>query len=156
MNKKPSRDGGERKWRAQAAEVLGEDFWEDLASILPQQIPRTDIYRHGDQLIAVMELAGVAEPKSLSVSLTDKWLMVSGEIPYDYPVSEEQLIRSERDCGRFSRRITLPDAVNPDEVNAEYRNGLLILRMALRPEADTRTVAVRPEEPEGESGGEAP
>lgn len=152
MRKGHARGGGERKWRAQAMEVLGEDFWEDLAGILPQQTPRTDIYRHGDQLIAVMELAGVAEPESLGVSLTDKWLMVSGEIPYDYPVGEEQLVRAERTCGRFSRRIALPDAVNPDEVFADYQNGLLVLRMALRPEAGMRTVAVR-REPSPEEGG---
>jgi HSP20 family protein len=156
MNKGHARGGGERKWRAQAMEVLGEDFWEDLAGILPQQTPRTDIYRHEDQLIAVMELAGVAEPESLSVSLTDKWLMVSGEIPYDYPVGEEQLVRAERACGRFSRRIALPDAVNPDEVFADYKNGLLVLRMALRPETGMRTVAVRYEPSQEEGGEEAP
>ncbi|MCL6459885.1 MAG: Hsp20/alpha crystallin family protein [Gorillibacterium sp.] len=136
----------DKRWRAQAVQVLGEDFWDDLAGVLPSPGPRTDLYRYDGQLIAVMELPGVVAPDSLTVSLTDKWLQVSGEIPYAYPVNEEELLRTERSIGRFSRKLPLPDSVNPDEVNASYRNGLLILRMSLKAETSTRTVAVSFEE----------
>ncbi|MBC8079957.1 MAG: Hsp20/alpha crystallin family protein [Gorillibacterium sp.] len=142
-----------KKWRAQAVQVLGEDFWDDLAGVLPYPGPRTDLYCHEGELIAVMELPGLISPDRLTVALTDKWLQVSGEIPYNYPVNEEELLRLERATGHFSRKLPLPESVNPDEVNATYRNGILILRMSLKAETNTRTVAVSFEETPDTYGG---
>lgn len=131
-----------RRWRQQAVQVLGEEFWDDLAGIWPDAGPRMDLYREGEDLVAVFELPGIAEPEAITVALATRWLTVSGDIPYPYPVAEEELIRSERAVGRFSRRIALPEPVDPDEVRASYNRGLLQLRMRLLPETDSRTVAV--------------
>jgi len=131
-----------RRWKQQAVQVLGEEFWDDLAGIWPDASPRMDLYRDGGELVAVFELPGIAEPEAVTVALASRWLTVSGEVPFPYPVLEDELIRSERSVGRFSRRIPLPEPVDPDEVQASYSRGLLILRMRLLPETDSRTVAV--------------
>ncbi|WP_058303361.1 Hsp20/alpha crystallin family protein [Gorillibacterium timonense] len=131
-----------RRWKQQAVQVLGEDFWDDLAGLWPDAGPRMDLYRDGQELVAVFELPGIAGPEAITVALATRWLTVSGETPYPYPVLEDELLRSERAIGRFSRRVALPEPVNPDAVQASYRQGLLTLRMRLLPETDSRTVAV--------------
>lgn len=131
-----------RRWKQQAVQVLGPEFWEDIADLWPDPGPRMDLYRDGGELVAVFELPGIAESEAITVALATRWLTVSGEIPYPYPVLDDELLRSERAIGRFSRRVALPEPVNPDAVQASYRQGLLTLRMTLLPETDSRTVAV--------------
>ncbi len=44
---------------------------------------------------------------------------------------------SERSYGRFFRSIPLPEGVNPDDVNAKFKDGVLEITMP-RPKQDTR------------------
>ncbi|MEO3944002.1 Hsp20/alpha crystallin family protein [Gorillibacterium sp. CAU 1737] len=131
-----------KRWKQQAVQVLGEEFWGDLAGLWPDAGPRMDLYRDGNELVAMVELPGIAGPEAVTAALADRWLTISGDIAYPYPVTEDELLRSERTLGRFSRKIALPLPVNPDVVTASYRQGVLTLRMKLQQETASRTVAV--------------
>jgi HSP20 family protein len=45
--------------------------------------------------------------------------------------------------GTFSRSFTLPDTFDPDKITADYRNGVLTIRVPQRPEAKPRTIQVK-------------
>lgn len=51
--------------------------------------------------------------------------------------------RRERGFGSFSRMIELPQHVNPEDVDAEFKYGVLTLRMAKKEEAKPRRIEVK-------------
>ena len=57
-------------------------------------------------------------------------------------VKDDQYRRIERSYGTFSRSFALPTTVNSSKVSAEYRNGVLTVKLPFREEAKPRTINV--------------
>ena len=57
-------------------------------------------------------------------------------------VKDEQFHHVERRYGTFSRSFSLPQTVDPSRVSAEYKNGVLTVRLPLRDEAKPRSIKV--------------
>ena len=57
-------------------------------------------------------------------------------------VKEEQFHRIERRYGSFSRSFSLPQTVDAGKVAAEYKDGVLTVRLPLREEAKPRQIKV--------------
>lgn len=95
--------------------------------------PPINVFRKGDDFVAVIELSGV-EKGSLEVQAKENIIRVSGEklVQYDEKASVH---RRERASGKFDRSITLPVRVDPDGIGAEYRDGVLTLSIP-RAESD--------------------
>jgi len=55
----------------------------------------------------------------------------------------ERYYRRERPMGTFERTLTLPAPIDPDSVTAEYRNGILRVRMEKAEEAKAKKIAVK-------------
>jgi HSP20 family protein len=85
--------------------------------------------------------AGV-DTKSIDVSIRQNLLTVSGnrKVPAH---SEAEYYRRERFDGEFRRVIALPEDVNPDRVEAKYRDGILQVTVERRQPARPRQIEVR-------------
>ena len=57
-------------------------------------------------------------------------------------MKEESFHRIERRYGAFSRSFSLPQTVDTGKVGAEYKNGVLTVRLPLREEAKPRQIKV--------------
>ena len=57
-------------------------------------------------------------------------------------MKEEDFYRIERRYGSFSRSFSLPTTVDATKVAADYRDGILTVRLPLREEAKPRQVKV--------------
>jgi HSP20 family protein len=57
-------------------------------------------------------------------------------------VKEEQFHRVERRYGRFSRSFSLLPSLDTTKVGADYRNGVLTVRLPLREESKPRQIKV--------------
>jgi HSP20 family protein len=57
-------------------------------------------------------------------------------------VKEEHIRRIERRYGSFSRSFTLPPTVDACKVSADYKNGVLTVKLPFREEAKPRTINV--------------
>ena len=75
-------------------------------------------------------------PKDLMVELNHLSKKFGNE------VKEDQYHRVERRYGVFSRSFSLPPTVDPTKVGAEYRNGVLTVKLPLRDEAKPRQIKV--------------
>jgi HSP20 family protein len=87
------------------------------------------------------EVPGV-EQKDIDVRLENNTLTIRGERKFEKEEKEENFHRIERRYGSFVRSFTLPNSVNPEEVSAEYDNGVLKVRLGKRAEAKPKQIKV--------------
>jgi HSP20 family protein len=91
-------------------------------------IPPVDVWESDDEVVYAFDLPGVAED-DLSIEFEEGSLTVSGTRERKDEVSKDGLYRYERRFGAFSRTIGLPQGVSEDAVKAEYKNGVLEVRV---------------------------
>ncbi|CAM4458042.1 MAG: Hsp20/alpha crystallin family protein [Paenibacillus macerans] len=137
-----------RKLRSHMHETVGENFWEDMSGLIPPLFPRMDMYRQDGRFIAVIELPGAASPDKIKISTNGKTLKITGVIPYDYPVHEDRLLRSERSLGSFNRTVSLPVEVEPDSAEAVFESGLLTAIFRCKPDIPEQDVPILPKKEE--------
>jgi HSP20 family protein len=102
---------------------------------LPPQIdsnntwsPLVDIYELGNEIVIKVELPEVEQEK-IQVNIEGEELTVTGERNLPQSVEPEKYYRKERFYGTFSRHFTLPYNIDQENINADYKNGVLTITM---------------------------
>jgi HSP20 family protein len=80
--------------------------------------------------------------EDIDITVENFVLTLKGEKKVDADVKDEQYHHVERRFGTFSRSFSLPTTVDTGKVSAEYKNGVLIVRIPLREEARPRQVKI--------------
>jgi len=105
-------------------------------------MPPVDIFQTGDhELVLKAELPDMSR-ENIDITVENFVLTVKGEKKLSHEVKEEQYHHVERRYGTFSRSFSLPQTVDSNRVAAEYKNGVLTVRLPLREEAKPRTIKV--------------
>jgi HSP20 family protein len=78
----------------------------------------------------------------IDINIENFVLTVKGEKKSAAEVKDEQYHHIERRYGSFSRSFSLPQTVDSNKVSAEYKNGVLTVRLPLREEAKPRSIKV--------------
>jgi HSP20 family protein len=73
--------------------------------------------------------------------LTFAWT-IRGERKFSSEVHEDNYLRVERAYGTFTRSFSLPNTVNSEAIKAEYRNGVLSVRMPKRQESKPKQIKI--------------
>jgi len=126
---------------------LREPWGSHILESLPARLgmaPRIDLTEDEDQVTLEAELPGV-EPDDVQINVASRTLTISGnkKPPPEAPEgAKRQHHYAERQFGEFQRHVELPGSVDPDRVNALYKNGVLIVTLAKRPEAKPRHIAI--------------
>jgi HSP20 family protein len=92
--------------------------------------PHVDVRETDSQYKVCAELPGLEE-KDVEVTFADGVVTLKGEKRLD----AETALYSERWAGAFERQIVLGDAVDPDNVKATFKHGVLTVILAKKPEA---------------------
>ena len=104
--------------------------------------PPVDIYQNGDhELVLTAELPDMTR-EQIDITVDNGTLTIKGEKTLSPDVKEEQFHRIERRYGTFSRSFSLPPTVDPGKVSADYKAGVLTVRLPLREEAKPRSIKV--------------
>ena len=105
-------------------------------------VPPVDIYETaGHDLVIKAELPDMTR-EAIEVTVENNTLTLKGTKNPPAEVKDEQFRRSERHYGSFIRSFTLPTTVDASKVAAEYRNGVLTVKLPYREEAKPRTINV--------------
>ena len=80
--------------------------------------------------------------EDIDITVDHGTLTIKGEKKLAADLKEEQFHRIERRYGAFSRSFSLPQTVDASKVTAEYKNGVLTVRLPLREEARPRQIKV--------------
>ena len=106
-------------------------------------IPSVDIYDSGShELVIKAELPDMRR-EDIDISVENNTLTISGEKKMEAGIREDQFHRVERAYGHFSRSFSLPATIDTEKVTAEYKNGVLTLRLPTREEAKPRQIQVK-------------
>jgi HSP20 family protein len=105
-------------------------------------MPPVDIFQTGDhELVLKAELPDMSR-EDIDINIENFVLTIKGEKKIATDVKEEQFHHVERRYGMFARSFSLPQTVDPDRVSAEYKQGVLTVRLPLRDEARPRSIKV--------------
>ena len=105
-------------------------------------VPPVDIYQNGDhEMVLKAELPDMTR-EDIDITVDNGTLTIRGEKKFSNEVKEDSFHRIERRYGTFSRSFSLPQTVDTSKVGAEYRNGVLTVRLPLREEAKPRQIKV--------------
>jgi HSP20 family protein len=104
--------------------------------------PPVDIYETDTHdLVIKAELPDLTR-EDIEVTVENNTLTLRGERKLPNDIKEEQFRRVERRYGTFNRSFTLPNTVDASKVSAEYRSGVLTVKLPFKEEAKPRTVHV--------------
>ena len=105
-------------------------------------VPPVDIYQTSEhELVLKAELPDLSRDE-IDITVENFVLTIKGEKKFADQVKEEQFHHVERRYGAFSRSFSLPQTVDPNKVSAEYKQGVLTVRLPLREEAKPRSIKV--------------
>jgi HSP20 family protein len=115
-------------------------FQEDLAR--SAWVPAVDIYSNGPYEVVLKAELPDMKQEEISLTVEDNTLTLRGEKKLDTEVAGEQFHRIERTYGSFARTFALPSTVDPGKVTAEYKAGVLTVRLPLREDAKPKQIKV--------------
>lgn len=87
-----------------------------------------DLYQTDDELIVHAFVAGV-KPDELQISITRDTLTVKGKRQASATIDDDDYHVRELYWGSFSRTVTLPAEVEPEEAEAVEKHGLIIIKL---------------------------
>jgi HSP20 family protein len=131
-----------RRMEEEMDELFGRWPWPSaIRSVARGTYPPINVGSTPEQVDVYLFAAGL-DPKAIDISIQRNLLTVSGE--RQAPVKEgADYYRKERYDGSFRRVITLPDDVDPDRVDARYRDGVLQIQLKRREAARPRQITVK-------------
>jgi HSP20 family protein len=119
---------------------LGALDWPRWAS--DPWLPPVDVAENDKELTVRAELPGI-DPKDLDVTVTGNQLVLSGEKRESSEHNEKDFHQSETRYGSFRRSIPLPDRIDTENVDAQYANGVLTLRLKKTAPAASKRIEVK-------------
>lgn len=136
--------GSMGSWRPLLRQL--DDFFNDAVGNQPAADNRTlapacDVRVTDDHYLLSFDMPGL-EKDDIDIEVQGNTLMVSGERRFEKDTSEGVNRMVERRYGRFQRAISLPDYVKSDQVEAQYRNGVLTVALPKAPEAKTHKIKI--------------
>ena len=131
-----------RRMQRDMDQLFGTHAWPaGIRAVSRGTFPPINMGATQDKVDIYLYAAGV-DSKSLDISIQRNLLTVAGE--RKVPVAEKgNYYRQERYSGDFRRVITLPDDVDPDQVNAGYKNGVLHITIQRQVAAGPRQIEVK-------------
>jgi HSP20 family protein len=101
--------------------------------------PAADVYNREHEYLIMIDLPGI-DREALELSLDNDRLMVRGLRSIERDAAQ----RLERKHGRFLRRFgPLPPTVEQSKISAEYKDGVLSVRLPKRQEQQARRVEIK-------------
>jgi HSP20 family protein len=124
--------------------IVRWDPFRDFGFTAPNNtwMPPVDIFQSGEhELVLKAELPDMSR-EDIDINIENFVLTIQGEKKVASDVKDEQYHHVERRYGTFSRSFSLPTTVDPSRVSAEYKHGVLTVKLPLREEAKPRSIKV--------------
>ena len=102
--------------------------------------PPVNVFQQDENFIVIAELPGV-DKKDLDIQVKDNRVRIAGKRTIDYGAGAS-MHRRERVFGTFDRTFAVPIEIDTEQVKAEYRDGMLAIRLSRSEKSKPRSVAI--------------
>lgn len=131
-----------RRMEKELEQVFGSSPWPNsIRSVARGTYPPINIGSTHDQVDVYLFAAGI-DTSTLNIAIQQNLLTIDGELASE-KTEELEHYRKERFGGKFHRVVTLPDDVDPDKVEAHYRDGVLHITIQRREAVKPRQIEVK-------------
>lgn len=104
--------------------------------------PEIDIYENDDNFVIEADIPGM-NIKDIKIEVQDNTLTIKGEKKFEEKTEKDKYIRVERSYGSFYRSLSLPMNVDSDKIDANYKDGTLVLTLPKTEQAKPRQIKVK-------------
>lgn len=104
--------------------------------------PEIDIYENDDNFVIEADIPGM-DIKDIKIEVQDNTLTIKGEKKFEEKTEEDKYIRVERLYGSFYRSLSLPMNVDSDKIDANYKDGTLVLTLPKTEQAKPKQIKVK-------------
>ena len=87
-----------------------------------------DVYQTASEIVVQTMVAGV-RPEDLEIAITRDMVTIRGKREESRTINEEDYFSKELYWGTFSRTISLPQEIDPEEAEAVEKHGLLTIKL---------------------------
>lgn len=105
-------------------------------------LPAVDIHEDKEAFYFDVEAPGV-EKNDFDIKVENSILVMRGERKRSEEKNEKNYYRIEREYGSFLRSFSLPDTADSDNVTAEYKNGVLHVKLGKKETAKPKQIQVQ-------------
>lgn len=105
-------------------------------------MPLTDIFEDKDKYTLKLDLPGIKKD-DVKISFVDGRLSISGERTQESEQKDSKCHRIERSFGRYYRSFNLPEHVQSDKINAEFKDGQLTISVPKAEEAKPKEIEIK-------------
>jgi HSP20 family protein len=104
--------------------------------------PAMDLVEADDHFLLRADLPGLRE-EDVNIEVRDNTLRISGERKAEHEQRERGWYRLERQFGKFSRALTLPEGIDADAIEASFDHGVLEVRIPKPEERKPRRIEIK-------------
>lgn len=101
-----------------------------------------DVVENDDSYSVTASLPGV-KPEDIEINLNDNVLTITGEIKEERKEEKGRLLIQERHYGKFSRSVRFPALVNSENVEANYKDGVLTLEVPKAQNGGAKRITIK-------------
>ncbi len=105
----------------------------------PASLPM-DVWRAGQEFHVALDLPGV-DPSSVDITMERGVVTIQADRQQQYR-QDDQVLLAERPQGEFTRQLMLGDGVDQENLQADYRDGVLYLTIPVAEQAQPRRIQV--------------
>lgn len=109
---------------------------------VPEWAPLVDVIEDEKEYLIKVELPEVHK-EDVKVTVENGTLTISGERKTETQEKNRKFHRLERSYGRFERTFSIPDDAESDGVKAEFKDGVLRVRLAKSEKARPKQIEVK-------------
>jgi HSP20 family protein len=126
-------------WRRPFPSLLGERWPFPMVSL---KAPSLDVFEEKDEIVVKADLPGMNK-EEIEVTVTGDVVTIKGEKKKEEEIKEKDYYRRERSYGSFVRSVELPCEVKSDQIKANFKDGVLEVRMPKTEEAKKKSVSIK-------------
>jgi HSP20 family protein len=131
-----------RRFEYDVARPVIRTIWERLPEEMKGWSPAVDVFQKGDNIIVKVEMPGVKQD-DVDISASNDTLTIKGTKKAEPGVKDNEYSRSEIIHGNFVRTVNLPAAVDTDNVDAVYEDGIVRITMPVASGSKPKKVPIK-------------
>lgn len=105
-------------------------LWEPFQGLTEMQMPVEEYEEDGKHVVRA-ELPGIDPEKDVDITVQDGLLQIRSERRHEEKTERPHYYRQEISYGSFSRTIPLPPGCEEEDVSADYKDGILTVRLPM-------------------------